>query len=107
MKQGRFAHFINDDIDYFQAKIDEMWTKWLIRACSRFRRRVERTAAGVDRGQQPGQLHRGTWLRDPGARGDDGGDRRLSPVSEHLWRGGSLYVSRVSTVKGGERERDG
>jgi pyruvate ferredoxin oxidoreductase beta subunit len=30
MKQGRFAHFINDDIDYFQAKIDEMWTKWLI-----------------------------------------------------------------------------
>ena len=30
MKQGRFAHFTNDDIDYFQAKIDEMWTKWLI-----------------------------------------------------------------------------
>jgi pyruvate ferredoxin oxidoreductase beta subunit len=30
MKQGRFAHFIQDDIDYFQAKIDDMWTKWLI-----------------------------------------------------------------------------
>src|SRR2546425_2794797 len=30
LKQGRFAHFTNDDIDYFQAKIDEMWTRWLI-----------------------------------------------------------------------------
>jgi pyruvate ferredoxin oxidoreductase beta subunit len=29
-KQGRFAHFTNDDIDYFQAKIDQMWTNWLI-----------------------------------------------------------------------------
>src|SRR6202022_157519 len=29
MKQGRFAHFTDDDIDYFQAKIDQMWTKWL------------------------------------------------------------------------------
>jgi len=29
-KQGRFAHFTKDDIDYFQAKVDEMWTKWLI-----------------------------------------------------------------------------
>src|SRR3989449_639050 len=30
MKQGPVAHFTNDDIDYFQAKIDEMWTRWLI-----------------------------------------------------------------------------
>ena len=30
LKQGRFAHFTDDDIDYFQAKIDEMWTRWLI-----------------------------------------------------------------------------
>jgi pyruvate ferredoxin oxidoreductase beta subunit len=30
MKQGRFAHFTTDDIDYFQAKIDQMWTNWLI-----------------------------------------------------------------------------
>ena len=30
LKQGRFAHFTEDDIDYFQAKIDEMWTKWLV-----------------------------------------------------------------------------
>jgi pyruvate ferredoxin oxidoreductase beta subunit len=30
MRQGRFAHFIDEDIAYFQAKIDEMWEKWLI-----------------------------------------------------------------------------
>jgi len=29
-RQGRFAHFTDDDIDYFQSKIDEMWTKWLV-----------------------------------------------------------------------------
>jgi pyruvate ferredoxin oxidoreductase beta subunit len=29
-KQGRFAHFTNDDIDYFQSKVDEMWEKWLV-----------------------------------------------------------------------------
>ncbi len=30
MRQGRFAHFIEEDIAYFQAKTDEMWEKWLI-----------------------------------------------------------------------------
>ena len=25
LKQGRFAHFIEEDLDYFQAKVDEMW----------------------------------------------------------------------------------
>jgi pyruvate ferredoxin oxidoreductase beta subunit len=30
LKQGRFAHFTNDDIDYFQSKIDDMWNKWLV-----------------------------------------------------------------------------
>jgi pyruvate ferredoxin oxidoreductase beta subunit len=30
LRQGRFAHFTNDDLDYFQSKIDQMWTKWLI-----------------------------------------------------------------------------
>ena len=29
-RQGRFAHFIEEDFEYFQAKIDEMWEKWLI-----------------------------------------------------------------------------
>ncbi len=30
LKQGRFAHFTEEDLDYFQAKVDEMWTKWEI-----------------------------------------------------------------------------
>ena len=27
-RQGRFAHFTDDDVDYFQSKVDEMWEKW-------------------------------------------------------------------------------
>jgi len=30
LKQGRFAHFNDDDIDYYQAKVDDMWTRWLV-----------------------------------------------------------------------------
>ncbi len=30
VKQGRFSHFNNDDIDYFQSMIDDMWNKWLV-----------------------------------------------------------------------------
>jgi pyruvate ferredoxin oxidoreductase beta subunit len=30
LKQGRFAHFTDEDIAYFQKKIDEMWNRWLI-----------------------------------------------------------------------------
>jgi len=30
LKQGRFAHFTEEDIEYFQGKIDEMWEKWLV-----------------------------------------------------------------------------
>jgi pyruvate ferredoxin oxidoreductase beta subunit len=29
LRQGRFAHFTDEDIEYFQAKTDEMWEKWL------------------------------------------------------------------------------
>jgi pyruvate ferredoxin oxidoreductase beta subunit len=29
-RQGRFAHFIEEDFEYFQAKIDDMWEKWLV-----------------------------------------------------------------------------
>src|SRR5690242_18973514 len=32
LKQGRFAHFTEEDLDYFQAKVDEMWDKWEIRS---------------------------------------------------------------------------
>ena len=30
MRQGRFAHFRKEDIEYFQSKIDEMWETWLL-----------------------------------------------------------------------------
>ncbi|MFQ5681702.1 MAG: thiamine pyrophosphate-dependent enzyme [Candidatus Binatia bacterium] len=30
MRQGRFAHFTDEDIDYFQKKTDEMWEKWVL-----------------------------------------------------------------------------
>ena len=41
LKQGRFAHFTKDDIDYFQSKIDDMWTKWLIPGVIPFRKDLE------------------------------------------------------------------
>jgi len=38
LKQGRFAHFIEDDLEYFQKKVDEMWDTWEIPAVVPFRR---------------------------------------------------------------------
>ncbi len=41
LKQGRFAHFTDDDIDYFQDKIDQMWDKWLIPGVIPFHKELE------------------------------------------------------------------
>jgi pyruvate ferredoxin oxidoreductase beta subunit len=30
LRQGRFAHFAEEDFAYFQGKVDEMWERWLI-----------------------------------------------------------------------------
>ena len=30
LRQGRFAHFTDEDTDYFQKKTDEMWEKWIL-----------------------------------------------------------------------------
>ncbi len=30
LKQGRFAHFEEEDIQFFQSKVDEMWEEWLV-----------------------------------------------------------------------------
>ncbi len=30
LRQGRFAHFTEEDIDYFQKKTDQMWEKWIL-----------------------------------------------------------------------------
>ena len=38
LKQGRFAHFTEEDLAYFQAKVDEMWEKWELPGIIPFRR---------------------------------------------------------------------
>jgi pyruvate ferredoxin oxidoreductase beta subunit len=38
LKQGRFAHFNEDDLAYFQAKVDEMWENWEIPGVVSFRK---------------------------------------------------------------------
>jgi pyruvate ferredoxin oxidoreductase beta subunit len=45
LKQGRFAHFIDEDIDYFQSKVDEMWEKWLVPGVIPFKKEIETEAA--------------------------------------------------------------
>jgi pyruvate ferredoxin oxidoreductase beta subunit len=37
LRQGRFAHFTEEDLAYFQSKIDQMWEKWLIPGVIPFR----------------------------------------------------------------------
>ncbi|HMG95507.1 MAG TPA: thiamine pyrophosphate-dependent enzyme, partial [Gemmatimonadaceae bacterium] len=29
-RQGRFAHFADEDVEHFQQEVDKMWTSWLI-----------------------------------------------------------------------------
>jgi pyruvate ferredoxin oxidoreductase beta subunit len=41
LKQGRFAHFKDEDIDYFQNKVDDMWEKWLVPGVIPFEKEVE------------------------------------------------------------------
>jgi pyruvate ferredoxin oxidoreductase beta subunit len=41
LRQGRFAHFTDDDIAYFQSKVDEMWTRWLIPGVIPFRTQID------------------------------------------------------------------
>jgi pyruvate ferredoxin oxidoreductase beta subunit len=41
LRQGRFAHFTNDDLDYFQSKVDEMWDKWVIPGVIPFRKQLD------------------------------------------------------------------
>jgi hypothetical protein len=60
-KQGWFAHFTNDDIDYFQAKINEMLTKGLIPGVLLF-------SADVLNEKIPDAGRSSVWLR-PGATG--------------------------------------
>ncbi|MBI4608534.1 MAG: pyruvate synthase, partial [Candidatus Rokubacteria bacterium] len=38
LKQGRCAHFTEEDLGYFQAKVDEMWEKWELPGVIPFRK---------------------------------------------------------------------
>jgi hypothetical protein len=29
-RQGRFDHFADEDLDFFQSRIDEMWEDWIL-----------------------------------------------------------------------------
>jgi pyruvate ferredoxin oxidoreductase beta subunit len=41
LRQGRFAHFTEEDLAYFQAKVDEMWQRWEIPGVVAFRKKPE------------------------------------------------------------------
>jgi pyruvate ferredoxin oxidoreductase beta subunit len=41
LRQGRFAHFTEEDIEFFQSKVDEMWEKWLIPGIIPLRKELE------------------------------------------------------------------
>jgi pyruvate ferredoxin oxidoreductase beta subunit len=41
LRQGRFAHFTEEDFAYFQSKVDESWERWLIPGVIPFRTELE------------------------------------------------------------------
>src|SRR5207247_9433421 len=43
LKQGRFAHFTEEDLAFFQAKVDEMRARWEIPGVVSFRKSPEVT----------------------------------------------------------------
>jgi pyruvate ferredoxin oxidoreductase beta subunit len=44
LRQGRFAHFTEEDFDYFQSKVDEMWERWIVPGVIPFRKELEEHA---------------------------------------------------------------
>ena len=38
LKQGRFAHFTEEDLAYFQEKVDQQWEQWQIPGVVPFRK---------------------------------------------------------------------
>jgi pyruvate ferredoxin oxidoreductase beta subunit len=40
-KQGRFAHFIDEDFDYIQKRVDEMWDEWELPGVAPFKAGLE------------------------------------------------------------------
>ena len=44
LKQGRFAHFTEEDLAYFQSRVDEMWNNWLVPGVIPLRKKTEAAA---------------------------------------------------------------
>jgi pyruvate ferredoxin oxidoreductase beta subunit len=44
LKQGRFAHFTEEDLAYFQSQVDEMWNNWLVPGVIPLRKQKASTA---------------------------------------------------------------
>ncbi|MGH9461846.1 MAG: thiamine pyrophosphate-dependent enzyme, partial [Vicinamibacteria bacterium] len=44
-KQGRFAHFIDEDFDYIQKRVDEMWDEWALPGVTPFKGGLELAAS--------------------------------------------------------------
>jgi len=44
LKQGRFAHFTDEDLAYFQSQVDDMWNNWLVPGVIPLRKQATTTA---------------------------------------------------------------
>jgi len=47
LKQGRFAHFTDEDLAYFQSQVDDMWNNWLVPGVIPLRKQAATTAPSV------------------------------------------------------------
>jgi len=47
LKQGRFAHFTDEDIAFFQSQVDDMWNNWLVPGVIPLRKQVASTAGST------------------------------------------------------------
>jgi len=48
LKQGRFAHFTDEDIAFFQSQVDDMWNNWLIPGVIPLRKGAEEPAPATE-----------------------------------------------------------
>ncbi len=99
LKQGRFAHFTEEDLGYFQAKVDQMWDKWEIPGVIPF---WKEKAPGSRR---PGDDSRAGLVTEPGRRASSPGEPRAIPVPDASTVSSSLVS--VLRIRGGGRVWDG
>ncbi len=47
LKQGRFAHFTDEDVAFFQSQVDDMWNNWLVPGVIPLRKQAASAAPSV------------------------------------------------------------